>query len=87
MSELLSSPPMGCLDALDVGPKKLTLQTEFFQRPAWRVETKVYFAGALKKVFTEDLSAMPEGELQKFINDFHQQKLEEIVASLKNLNR
>jgi hypothetical protein len=83
----LSAVPMGCLDALDVGPKKLTVQTEFFQRPTWRLETKVYFAGALKKVFTEDLSAMDPANLQKYINDFHQQKLEEIVASLKNLNR
>jgi hypothetical protein len=86
MTDLVNT-PMGCLDALDVGPKKLTVQTEFFQRPTWRLETKVYFAGALKKVFTEDLSAMPAGELQAFINDFHQKKLDEIVASLKNLNR
>ena len=49
--------PMGRLDAFDVGPKKLTVQTEFFSRPNWRIETKVYLAGALKKVYTEDLSA------------------------------
>lgn len=74
---------MGCLDALDVGDKKLTIQTEFFTRPAWRVETKVYFAGALKKVFTEDLSAMQVSELQPFVNNFHKQKLDEIVANLR----
>ncbi len=83
----MQSPPMGCLDAVDVGARKLTLQTEFFERPSWRLETKVYLGGALKKVFTEDLSAMPELELQKFINDFHQTKMDEIVAGLRNLSR
>ena len=86
MSEM-QSPPMGCLDAVDVGARKLTLQTEFFERPSWRLETKVYLGGALKKVFTEDLSAMPQPELQKFINDFHQAKMDEIVAGLRNLSR
>lgn len=76
---------MGRLDALDVGPKKLTVQTEFFVKPAWRVETKVYLAGALKKVYTFDLSSMPEGDLQKFVNDFHQTKFDEIVAGLRKL--
>jgi len=86
MSEM-QSPPMGCLDAVDVGARKLTLQTEFFERPSWRLETKVYLGGALKKVFTEDLSAMPQPELQKFINEFHQAKMDEIVAGLRNLSR
>ena len=31
--------PMGRLDAFDVAAKKLTIQTEFFSRPAWRIET------------------------------------------------
>lgn len=75
--------PMGRLDAFDVGTKKLTIQTEFFPRPAWRVETKVYLAGALKKVYSEDLSAMPESDLQRFVNDFHQAKLDEIEAGLR----
>ena len=78
-----ANPPMGRLDAFDVGEKKLTLQTEFFTRPAWRVETKVYLAGALKKVYTEDLAAVPEGELQQVVNDFHQAKLDEIAAGLR----
>jgi len=76
---------MGRLDAIDVGPKKLTVQTEFFTRPAWRVETKIYLAGALKKVYTLDLEGMPEDELQKRINDFHQAKLDEIVAGLRKM--
>jgi len=76
---------MGRLDALDVGSKKLTVQTEFFIRPAWRVETKVYLAGALKKVYTADLAATPEDELQKVINEFHQAKLDEIVAGLRKM--
>ena len=78
-----ANPPMGRLDALDVGPKKLTIQTEFFTRPAWRVETKVYLAGALKKVFTADLAETPEADLQRFVNEFHQAKMDEIVAGLK----
>ena len=77
------NPPMGRLDAFDVGPKKLTVQTEFFPRPAWRVETKVYLAGALKKVYTADLSETPEEELQKLVNEFHQAKIDEIVSSLR----
>jgi len=81
----LANPPMGRLDAFDIGPKKLTIQTEFFVRPSWRVETKVYLAGALKKVFTEDLAATPEGELQRFVNEFHQAKMDEIVAGLQKL--
>lgn len=75
--------PMGRLDAFDVGPKKLTIQTEFFSRPEWRVETKVYLGGALKKVFTEDLATAPEGELQGRINQFHQAKIDEIMEGLR----
>ena len=83
----LANPPMGRLDAFDVGAKKLTVQTEFFVRPAWRVETKVYLAGALKKVYTEDLSATPEEQLQRTIDTFHQTKIDEIVAGLRRLQQ
>lgn len=76
---------MGRLDAFDIGAKKLTIQTEFFTRPAWRVETKVYLAGALKKVFTADAAEMPEVDLQRFVNEFHQAKMDEIVAGLQKL--
>jgi hypothetical protein len=75
-------PPMGRLDAFDVGAKKLTVQTEFFYRPAWRFETKVYLAGELKKVYTEDLTGADEADLQRSLNDFHQTKLDGIVAGL-----
>jgi hypothetical protein len=78
------NPPMGRLDAFDVGPKKLTIQTEFFSRPSWKLETKVYLAGELKKVFTFDLSATPEEDLQKIVNEFHQTKIEEIVDGLRS---
>lgn len=78
-----ANPPMGRLDAFDIGPKKLTVQTEFFPRPSWRVETKVYLAGALKKVYTADLASTPEDDLQKFVNDFHQAKIDEIVSGLR----
>jgi hypothetical protein len=73
---------MGRLDAFDVGPKKLTIQTEFFHRPNWRFETKVYLAGALKKVYTEEI---PEGDadLQVALNRFHQAKMDEIAAGLQ----
>ena len=74
---------MGRLDALDVGEKKLTIQTEFFSRPSWRVETKVYLAGALKKVYTNDFEISQESELQRLVNDFHQAKLDEIVNGLR----
>jgi hypothetical protein len=78
-----ANPPMGRLDALDVGEKKLTIQTEFFARPAWRVETKVYLGGALKKVYTADFDASQEAELQTLVQDFHQAKLDEITAGLR----
>jgi hypothetical protein len=74
---------MGKLDAFDVGAKKLTVQTEFFSRPSWRIETKVYLAGALKKVYVEDLSATAESDLQRIINAFHQAKLDEIADGLR----
>jgi hypothetical protein len=78
-----ANPPMGCLDAFDVGAKKLTIQTEFFSRPEWRIETKVYLGGALKKVYTADAAATAEGDLQRMINEFHQAKVEEIAEGLR----
>jgi hypothetical protein len=82
-----ANPPMGRLDAVDVGSKKLTVQTEFFSRPAWRIETKIYLGGALKKVYAEDLAATPEPELQRRVDTFHQAKMEEIVSGLKRLSQ
>lgn len=79
--------PMGRLDAFDIGAKKLTVQTEFFPSPAWRIETKVYLGGALKKVYTEDLSAVPEPDLQRRVNEYHQAKIDEIVAGLKRVSQ
>ncbi|HXA19682.1 MAG TPA: hypothetical protein VN380_22045 [Thermoanaerobaculia bacterium] len=90
MPDLAKEPlnePMGRLDAFDVGPKKLTVQTEFFARPNWRIETKIYLAGALKKVYTEDLSQTPENELQRTIDQFHRTKIDEIVAGLRKLQQ
>ena len=86
-SDAPKNPPMGRLDAFDVGAKKLTVQTEFFTKPAWRVETKVYLAGALKKVYTEDLSSTPEENLQKVVNDFHQLKMDEMMAALQKMKQ
>jgi hypothetical protein len=78
-----TTPPMGRLDALDVGEKKLTIQTEFFSKPSWRVETKVYLGGALKKVYSNDFEVSQESELQRLVNEFHQGKLDEIVNGLR----
>jgi hypothetical protein len=77
------SPPMGRLDAFDVGTKKLTVQTEFFPRPGWRIETKVYLGGELKKVYTQDVEESREAELQKLINEFHQTKIDEMMERLR----
>lgn len=74
---------MGRLDAFDVGDKKLTIQTEFFPRPGWRIETKVYLGGALKKVYTQELDAAQEEQLQRIVNEFHQAKIDEIQAGLR----
>ena len=78
---------MGRLDAFDVGPKKLTIQTEFYARPSWRIETKVYLAGELKKIYTADVAAVEEPELQKSLNAFHQAKIDEISAGLRQMKR
>lgn len=75
--------PMGRLDAFDVAAKKLTIQTEFFSRPAWRVETKVYLGGALKKVYSGELDESREAELQQLVNAFHQAKVDEILEGLR----
>ena len=81
MSEPLT-PPMGRLDAFDVGARKLTVQTEFFCRPAWRIETKVYLGGELKKVYTESLEESEDG-LQARVDAFHQAKMNEIAEGLR----
>ncbi|GAC1394968.1 MAG: hypothetical protein NVSMB68_11700 [Thermoanaerobaculia bacterium] len=83
----LANPPMGRLDAVDIGSKKLTVQTEFFPNPAWHIETKVYLGGALKKVYNEDLSQTPEPDLQRRVNEFHQTKFDEIVAGLRRMSQ
>jgi hypothetical protein len=74
---------MGRLDAFDVGSKKLTVQTEFFTRPGWRVETKIYLGGELKKVYTQDIEEAREGELQRLVNEFHQGKIDEMMERLR----
>jgi hypothetical protein len=73
---------MGRLDAFDVGARKMTIQTEFFTRPKWRVETKIYLGGELKKVYSQDLDESREAELQKLINEFHQGKIDDMMKRL-----
>jgi hypothetical protein len=75
---------MGRLEAIEIGSRKLTIQTEFFPRPLWRIETKVYLAGALKKVFTEELSPLDEPDLQRRIDRFHEEKMQQIVEGLRS---
>ncbi|HYH08421.1 MAG TPA: hypothetical protein VEK11_15295 [Thermoanaerobaculia bacterium] len=77
------TPPMGRLDAFDVADKKLTIQTEFFPRPQWRFETKVYLGGALKKLYTHELTEADEPNLQALLNTFHQSRLDEISNGLR----
>lgn len=79
--------PTGRVDAVDVGSKKLTIQTEFFSRPSWRAETKVYIGGALKKVWQEDLSAVPEDELQRAVERFHESKRQSVLDGLRSLSQ
>jgi hypothetical protein len=76
--------PMGRVEAIEVGSKKLTIQTEFFARPAWRVETKIYLGGALKKVFSEDLTSTAPEELQGTVDRFHQARCAEIMEGLRS---
>lgn len=75
---------MGKVDAVDIGERKLTLQTEFFPRPEPRFETKVYLGGALKKVYTE-LVAADEPDIQGLLHRIHQQRMAELVQGLKGL--
>jgi hypothetical protein len=80
----LQNPPMGCLDAFDVGDRKLTVQTEFILRPEWHIETKVYLGGTLKKVYTHDLSSTSEPQLQRAVSEFHKARMVEIENGLRN---
>lgn len=75
---------MGRLDAIDIGPRKLTIQTEHFPRPTSRIETKVYLGGALKKIFTEEIAA-DDPDLQKILNRIHETRMNEIVSGLRGL--
>lgn len=76
---------MGRLDAFDLGERKLTVQTEFLHRPKWRIETKVYVEGALKKLHDVDLTGCPEEELQKRIDTFHVSCVNELREKLARL--
>jgi len=78
---------MGRIDAIEIGSRKLTVQTEFFNRPIWRIETKVYLGGTLKKTFTEELDPSDEPTLQTVIDLFHEARYAEIIEGLKGLNR
>lgn len=74
---------MGRLDMIEVAGKKMTIQTEYFGNPAPRAETKVYFGGALKKVFERELVSVAASDLEMVIATFHQEKMDEIVSLLR----
>ncbi|HVT04615.1 MAG TPA: hypothetical protein VHL58_14710 [Thermoanaerobaculia bacterium] len=76
-------PPMGCLDMIELGARKMTIQTEFFPRPDWRIETKIYLGGALKKVYTDDLIGVVEADLQGRVTAHHEERMKQLVESLK----
>lgn len=77
--------PNGRLDRIKAGPRSITIQTEFFPRPNWRIETKIYVDGALKKLETEVLTPpMDELELQKVIDRFHEKVAQELAGKLRN---
>jgi len=82
-----ANPPMGRLEAFEAGSRKVTIQTEFFARPAWRIETKIYVGGELKKVHTEEMTGVAESELQTRLNDFHQRKAGELWAKFQGLKK
>jgi len=75
--------PMGRLDMIEVAGKKMTFQTEYFAKPNRHAETKVYFGGALKKIFERELDSVPDSEMEKVISSFHQEKVDEVVAMLR----
>jgi hypothetical protein len=83
----LVSIPTGRVDTIAISGKTMTIQTECFARPAWRVETRVYVGGALKKVYTAELAELPAAGLQRAVTDYHESRMAEIVAALRGLAR
>lgn len=79
------SMPNGRVDAIEVGARKITIQTEFFARPNWRAETKIYVGGALKKIHHEDMSGIEEQDLQRSIERYHERRRQELVDNLRSL--
>lgn len=75
--------PNGRLDRIKAGVKSITIQTEFFSNPNWRIETKIYVDGALKKLEVEPLDGTPEEELQKAIDRFHDKVSAELAGKLR----
>lgn len=75
--------PNGRLDRIKAGVKSITIQTEFFSNPTWRIETKIYVDGALKKLEVEPLDGTPEEELQKAIDRFHDKISGELAGKLR----
>ena len=76
--------PNGRLDRIKAGEKSITIQTEFFPEPSWRVEAKVYVDGALRKLEKLDLADCPESELQKRVDRFHDETTAALAGKLRS---
>jgi hypothetical protein len=76
--------PNGRLDRIKAGTKSITIQTEFFSNPAWRIEAKVYVDGALKKLENVPLDGTPEEDLQRRIDEVHQKITSDLAAKLRS---
>lgn len=78
--------PMGRLSSFEVGPKRLTIQTEFYPKPGWRLEIRVYLGGTIKKTYAEDLSTTSEIDLQAAVDRLHDARCAEILAGLRRIS-
>jgi len=77
--------PMGRVDAIDTGTKKLTIQTEFVAQADGRIETKVYLGGALKKVYPLEVKTEGDPDLQQMLDEHHRARVKEISDGLRRM--
>ncbi|MEW6367153.1 MAG: hypothetical protein AB1714_21190 [Acidobacteriota bacterium] len=75
--------PMGRVDLIDVGSRKLTIQTEFITQPSCRIETRVYLGGELKKVSALEVDTEENQDLQQMLDEYHRARVKEITDGLR----